>query len=147
MAPPIDKRVEDEVAALGGLNIESLRLSWRKRFGVAPPALRSGDLLRRCYAERLQVAAYGRDPDVERQLAKLLRNRARGAPVKAQPPVVSEGAVFLREYEGRTYRVEKRKEGYAWDGRIWDNLSQIAREITGVRWNGPRFFGLRAAKP
>ena len=59
MAPAIDERVEKEVAALGGLNIENLRMSWRKQFGVDPPALRSGDLLRRCYAERRQVVAYG----------------------------------------------------------------------------------------
>lgn len=100
--------------------------------------------MRRCFAEKLQVAAYGQDREVERELDRLVRAQARGAPLRREPPKVAEGVVFLREYEGRSYRVEKRPDGYAWNGRTWRSLSQIAREITGVRWNGPRFFGLRA---
>ena len=52
--------------------------------------------------------------------------------------------MFVREYEGVAHRVEATADGFRWQGRAWKSLSQIAREITGVRWNGPRFFGLRA---
>ena len=143
MAAATTSGVEAEVAALAGLNIDQMRTLWRGRFGPPPP-LRSADFMRRCFAERVQIAAYGQDREVERELDRLVRAHARGASLKREPPKVTEGAVFIREYEGRTYRVEKRPDGYAWDGRMWRSLSEVAREITGVRWNGPRFFGLRA---
>ena len=134
-----------EIRALETLNIEELRQAWRNRFG-APPPLRSGDMMRRCLAEKLQIAALGRDVELDRELDRLVRSHARGVSLRRQPARIVEGAVLIREYEGRTYRVETRNDGFAWNGRTWRSLSEIAREITGVRWNGPRFFGLRPAK-
>jgi hypothetical protein len=53
--------------------------------------------------------------------------------------------VLTREWLGVTHRVEVAEGGFIHDGRRWTSLSEIARSITGTRWNGPRFFGLRAA--
>ncbi|WP_229583444.1 DUF2924 domain-containing protein [Paracoccus sp. S-4012] len=48
---------------------------------------------------------------------------------------------MLREWNGTTHVVEIGDDKYRWDGRNWDSLSAIAREITGAHWSGPRFFG------
>jgi hypothetical protein len=135
-------RVADEVAALAGLNIDDLRSIWRRRFGTPPP-LRSGDVMRRCLAEKIQLTAFGGDAELEARLAALVRAHRRGKPPAAARAKVGRGAVLFREYAGETHRVEALEGGFLWRGRTWRSLSEIAREITGSRWNGPRFFGLR----
>jgi len=49
----------------------------------------------------------------------------------------------MREWNAQTYRVMVVEKGFAWNGRIYDSLSNVAFSITGTHWNGPRFFGLR----
>lgn len=137
-----DTQVTADVAALGDLNIDGLRDVWRRRFG-APPPIRSGDILRRCLAERIQLEAFGEDGDLERELAALARAYRRGKAPAPTRPTVSRGAVLTREYAGEIHRVEALEQGFEWRGKTWRSLSEIAREITGARWNGPRFFGLR----
>jgi hypothetical protein len=137
------ERVADEVRALEVMNIDALRLEWRRRFQETPPAMRAADLLRRCLADRLQTQALGGDPDLERRLAALVRAHGRGQSPTAARPRLRPGTVLAREHEGRTHRVEVGERSFSYDGKTWKSLSQIARAITGVRWNGPRFFGLR----
>jgi hypothetical protein len=55
--------------------------------------------------------------------------------------------VLVREWEGVLHHVVALDEGFAWNGITYRSLSQVARAITGTRWNGPRFFGLREAAP
>src|SRR4029079_6609194 len=57
------------------------------------------------------------------------------------------GTVLTREWNGHVHRVMVTKDGFAWEGRIYDSLSMIACAITSTRWNGPRFFGLRDKTP
>lgn len=132
----------DDLAQLETLDLDGLRAEWRRRFGPPPP-LRSTDVMRRCLAEKMQMAEVGEDPELERELARLARDYRRGRNVTSSKPSVAAGVVIVREYAGQTHRVEACADGFVWQGRTWKSLSQIAREITGVRWNGPRFFGLR----
>ena len=136
--------VAAEVASLQGLNIDQLRAVWLARFG-APPYLRSGDVLRRCLAQRIQLQAYGGDPALDQQIRALVANYRRSGAVRIAKSKLRTGAVLLREHQGRTHRVEVLAKGFLWEGRTMRSLSEIAREITGVRWNGPLFFGLRPA--
>ncbi len=53
------------------------------------------------------------------------------------------GTVFGREWNGRMHRVAVLADGFAWNGKTYPSLSKVAFEITGTRWNGPKFFGLR----
>jgi hypothetical protein len=53
------------------------------------------------------------------------------------------GTMLTREWNGQNHRVTVVNEGFAWEGRTYDSLSKIAFAITGTKWNGPRFFGLR----
>lgn len=63
--------------------------------------------------------------------------------MRAPGPVLTPGVRITREYRGRRCDVEVLADGFLYEGQAYDSLSEIAREITGVRWNGPRFFGLR----
>ena len=56
---------------------------------------------------------------------------------------VRSGTILTREWNAQTHRVMVVKEGFAWEGATYDSLSKIAFAITGTKWNGPRFFGLR----
>jgi len=57
--------------------------------------------------------------------------------------VFRPGTILVREHQDKTHRVEVLEQGFRWEGETYASLSVIARAITGVRWNGPRFFGLR----
>ena len=56
---------------------------------------------------------------------------------------VRPGTMLAREWNGRIHRVAVLADGFAWSGKTYPSLSKIAQAITGTRWNGPRFFGLR----
>ena len=59
---------------------------------------------------------------------------------------LSPGTVLTREWEGQHHRVMVLDGGFAWEGRTYRSLSEIAKAMTGTKWNGPRFFGLRDKK-
>ena len=123
-----------EVRALEGLDLEALRAEWRRRYGE-PPRLRSTDLLARMLAWRIQEAWFG---GLTPETLKLLGQR--GA---AGGPTLAPGMRLEREWRGRLQTVEVVELGFRWEGRVYSSLSKVAFAITGVKWNGPRFFGLR----
>ena len=85
----------------------------------------------------------GVDADLRRDLDRLVRNYQAGRPLAPLGPRLGAGVLLVREWQGKTHRVEVTADGYAWNGQQFTSLSVIARAITGSRWNGPRFFGLR----
>lgn len=121
--------------ALGAMSLPELRDEWRHRFG-APPRLRSADLVRRCLAWLIQTDAWG---GIDAPLRRRLRGQA------STGDEVDPGTRIVREWQGQRHEVEKVDDGYLYAGRRWSSLSAIALEITGTRWNGPKFFGLRNA--
>jgi len=123
-----------EVRALARLDLEGLRQAWRDAFGE-PPATRSVELLRLCLAWRLQAGEHG-------GLDAGLRRRLRDASAPASPPL-GEGARILKEWGGVLHQVDRTAEGFLWEGRTYPSLSKVAEVMTGVKRNGPRFFGLR----
>ena len=127
-----------DVARLDGLGLEALRGEWRSRYG-APPALRSPELLAMMLAWRIQAEAEGGlDAETRRALRRPVATASRAAP---QP---SAGTKLTREWQGVRHEVTAVSEGgFLYRGERFRSLSQVARAITGTRWNGPRFFGLR----
>jgi hypothetical protein len=117
------------------MSLVELRGVWAERYGD-PPALRSADLLRRMLAWKIQVADNG---GLDTELRRALRQR------EAPAPTLPIGTRAAREWRGVRHEVEFVDGGVRHDGKVYESLSAVAREITGVRWNGPRFFGLRAA--
>ena len=124
-----------EVQALEGMDLEGLRSEWRRRYG-APPKLRSVDLLRLSLAWRIQSAAFG-------GLDAAARRRLRDQGGVGRSDHVSQGARIVKDWRGRSIVVERTAEGYLWEGKRFASLSAAALAITGVKRNGPLFFGLR----
>jgi hypothetical protein len=98
-------------------------------------------------AYRLQVDRLG---DLDDESRRLLDRS--GSPEKAGQKAahlvrhtmdVRPGTSLGREWNGRMQRVAVLAEGFAWNGKTYSSLSKVAFAITGTRWNGPRFFGLR----
>ena len=126
--------IETQVRSLEQMNLKALRDFWQERWG-SPPKLRSVELLRLIMAWRVQAAAEG-------GLSAEVRARLRS---KYMPrvPTPPAGTRLTREYRGVPYTAVVGEWGIEYAGRTYGSLSEVAREITGTRWNGPRFFGLR----
>jgi hypothetical protein len=119
------------------MNINELRSLWREREGREPPSGFSRDLLARALAYAIQEEQLG---GLSKELKKLLTS----PDVQADPPRrIKPGSVIVREYAGARHEVFVVADGFSWQGKTYPSLSAIAKEITGTRWNGPRFFGLR----
>lgn len=113
---------------------------WRQIFDSDPPRNASARFLARALGHALQVREAG---DVPARMLKALQRVAEGKmPVAGSAAALRPGVCLMREWNGRTYRVEVVAGGFAMDGRTWRSLSAIARHITGARWSGPRFFGI-----
>jgi hypothetical protein len=141
--------IEKDLAELSKAPIAQLRLRWKAVFRTEPPAAFGPDLLRRSIAQRVQEQHYGGlSASVQRhlnQIAKAIANKPSGR--IELPKRIKSGAVLIRTWKDKSHRVMVLDDGFAFEGRVYDSLSEIAREITGTRWNGPKFFGLRPAKP
>ena len=104
-----------------------------------PPRLRA-ETLRRLLAYEVQARALGGLSARER---RAFRSIATGrSSSSAGAASASPGTHLVREWNGRTYRVEVTEEGYVLDGTTYRSLSAVAKRITGTAWSGPRFFGL-----
>ena len=151
--PANDSRVvalENEIAHLRGLDLGGLRARWRSLTGRAAPSHLPKTLLLRVLAYRVQAAALG---DVDKPTIRLLDRIADEALAgkRVEVPVpdragLKPGTVLVREWEGTPERVMVLADGFAWNGGTYPSLSKVARAITGTRWDGPRFFGLRDQK-
>lgn len=157
-SPGEGERLIAEIQGLAGLDLQELRTRWRRLLRSQPPAHLTRPLLLRLLAYKLQARAYG---DLDRETVRYLeriertrldqRRREEGSRTKALasvPPVpirraLKPGTLLVREYGGQMHRVTAVADGFAWNGVTYTSLSEIARLITGTRWNGPRFFGLR----
>jgi hypothetical protein len=101
----------------------------------------------RILAYRIQASALG---DLDRDCQRLLdhaavsdANRKHGVELRPVSVTLQQGTILSREWNGRIERVTVVAEGFAWNGKTYPSLSKAAFAITGTRWNGPRFFGLR----
>ena len=147
MSKATEEQIEIEIARLATMPIAELRVRWRVEFKAEPPKAFGPDLLRRNLAQKIQEDAFGGLPVAARRLlTQLIAQGAKNAGKIVLPRRIKPGAILVREWKGKTHRITALKEGFAFDGKPYSSLSVIARLITGARWNGPRFFGLRNDK-
>jgi hypothetical protein len=141
--------IENDLVGLSRAPIKQLRKRWRAVFRTEPPAAFGPDLLRRSIAQRLQEQHYGGlSASAQRQLNQIVKAIANKPSGRIElPRRIKSGSVLVRTWKDKSHRVMVLDEGLAFEGRTYASLSEIAREITGTRWNGPKFFGLREAKP
>jgi hypothetical protein len=137
--------IEDELDRLATTRIVPLRARYRELFRVEPPKAFGPDLLRRSIAQRIQEKAYGGLPAETRRLLEQLVKVALAKPNGRLelPRRIKPGSELVRTWKGKSYRVTVMAKGFAYDGKPFASLSEIASKITGTNWNGPRFFGLR----
>jgi hypothetical protein len=142
--------VEEEIAHLRGLDLKGLRSRWQSVFGGTAPAHLTRHLLFAVIAYRIQADRFG-DLDhatrqvLDRTVAKEAETgmTARLAEFDQRRTELTPGTVLVREWDRQSQRVMVMADGFAWNGQTYDSLSKVAFAITGTKWNGPRFFGLR----
>ena len=147
MIPAIPKeRVLGRLAALSGASMGDLKEQWRALFGAEPPPY-SRKFLESRLAYRIQELAYGGlKPETVARLDAFAeqidgKNITLRRIRQEQRPIT--GTRLLREWQGVEHVVTVQREGFEWQGRPYQSLSAIARAISGTRWNGWTFFGLR----
>ena len=143
------RTIEDEIAHLRELDLTGLRARWKNEVGRPAPKHLTRYLLFRILAYKCQADRLG---DLDAETRKVLE-RASGN--DARPSVLSNklagldqrrfapppGTVLVREWDRKSHRVMVMPDGFAWNGRTFESLSQVAFAITRTKWNGPRFFG------
>lgn len=141
-----DPAVEAELDRLATAPIVELRKRYKELFRTEPPNAFGPDLLRRSIAQRIQEKAYGGLPcPAKRLLDQLVKAMAAKPNGKLDlPRRIKPGSELVRTWKGKTYRVVVRSDGFAYNGKTYAGLSEIASLIAGTNWNGPRFFGLRS---
>jgi len=142
--------VEHEIAHLRDLDLKGLRSRWQSMFKRPPPIHLPRQLLFAIAAYRIQADRFG---DLDHETRKVLDRTdakdtgtvmsARLASLDQKRTELSPGTVLVREWDRQSQRVMVMADGFAWNGQTYDSLSKVAFAITGTKWNGPRFFGLR----
>ena len=142
--------ISDEIAHLRGLDLKGLRLRWQSVFQRLPPDHLPRHLLFAIIAYRVQADRLG---DLDHETKQILdRTDAKDTGTTVSSRLVSfdqkrteltPGTVLVREWDRQSQRVMVMADGFAWNGQTYDSLSKVAFAITGTKWNGPRFFGMR----
>lgn len=150
LAPTQSAPIGDLISFLSEASLEDLRQRWCAihRGAVIPKGL-SRDLMIRAIVWNEQSDRYGGlASESERLLEKMARQLATSGTLEIERSVRPKtGTRIIREWRGRTYVVEVADDGFVHDGAKYASLSHVARAITGTRWSGPRFFGLKHTDP
>jgi hypothetical protein len=145
-APGLDRdALTAEIAGLSEASIKDLRERWKAMYGKALSQEIGRSFLIRAIAYLLQEKAFGGlKPSTQRLLAEFASDGANGSALAASPSrIVQPGAVLVREWRGISHQVSVLEKGFRFRGKHYRSLSEVAREITGTRWSGPLFFGLK----
>ena len=125
------------LAELETLSSDALRQRWRSLVGSPAPRI-SPKMLRLALAWEIQARA---SAGLARTVSQTLDQLGRG---QTRTQAATPGMRLVREWQGRVHVVTVDDDGIIrWDAREWRSLSQVARAITGTRWSGPAFFGLK----
>lgn len=138
-APNATGKGRHNIAGLADLSRNELVLLWNEELDAKVPNGMSRPMVLRILAWELQARECGGlSPSLRRELNRVLDGASGNDTVRKAKP----GARLVREWNGEAHIVEVFEGGFTWNGRAYKSLSAIARDITGTRWSGPRFFGL-----
>ncbi len=134
-----------DLNSLQTLSTKDVLKLWKEVVGSPPPCLTSREFLVAMVAWHQQAKRSG---GLSHQTQRALKGfqKGRAGKMSVRPTMASPlpvGTVLLKTYQGARYPVTVQAEGFVFEGTVYGNLSEIARRITGTRWNGPAFFGLR----
>ena len=142
---------KDEIgkfAGLENLSLKDIRKRWSRLFNASVPSGLSRDLMVRGIVYKIQEKAHGGLSQATKRKLNTIAKKIDGDDRSELDtgPALKPGAKLIREWQARTYTVPVLDDGFEYNGKRYGSLSMIAREITGVRWSGPRFFGLKKGK-
>ena len=131
---------------IAGWSLDELRAEWRARLSAPLPSVRSRDLVARALAYELQARAFGGMPIASRRrMAELARQYARDPSFSPLPRApLKAGSSLIRDWRGQRHEVRVLDDGFSYQGNPVRSLSEAAFLITGTKWNGYAFFGLKA---
>ncbi|MBL8688954.1 MAG: DUF2924 domain-containing protein [Rhodospirillaceae bacterium] len=137
--------VNELLSRIERADLAELRALWIRELGEPLPACGNRLYLRLTLAWRVQVAADVRKSKrVTQRLDRLAEKQAVHSNLRGLPaPAMPRGTELIREWQGTKHRVLIVSDGFIYQGDRYASLSVIARKITGTRWSGPRFFGLK----
>jgi hypothetical protein len=141
--------LDEEIANLPALSKAELLTKWRERLKQPPPSHLNKPILVPLLAYRLQEQVYGGlKPAYKRRLRELAEsfNLNRAATAVSSSARIKPGTRLIRQWDGQTHHVTVAEEGFEYKGERYKSLSEIARLITGTRWSGPLFFGLKRSQ-
>jgi Protein of unknown function (DUF2924) len=141
------EKLAQELKDLGTRGDDELKERWRKLYETEPPRKIHRSLLLAAIAYRMQENALGRlKPSARRHLMRVAGNAEDGRQPLNYPSLGPKpGTVLVRDWGGVTHQVRVLEGGILFRGKPYKSLSEVARVITGARWSGPLFFGLKAA--
>jgi hypothetical protein len=136
--------LEAKLKLLDELPRSELKKGWESLFGTSCPPRMSRTFLVRALAHRLQEGVHGGlDRATQRRLDRAAADLKAGRAIVSAAPTIRPGTRLLREWQGTVHEVIVLEKGVQYRDQTWPSLSAVAREITGTRWSGPRFFGLK----
>jgi Protein of unknown function (DUF2924) len=143
------EKLANELAGLERLSGEKLNQHFKIMYRADPPPRMRRALLIQALAYRLQEKALGGlKPATRRLLASAADDAAaRRTMPEARERKIKPGTILLREWHGVQHRLTVLEDGVQFGGQRYRSLSEVARKITGSRWSGPLFFGLKSAGP
>ena len=139
-------RVATELARLLQMDRKQLLIKWQAELRQPPPAHLRRQILLPLLAYKLQEQAYGGlKLEVKRQLRQLAGRleSSRGKAQMARLTRLKPGTRLVRTWKGEAHHVTVAEQGFEYKDQRYKSLSEIARLITGTRWSGPLFFGLK----
>jgi hypothetical protein len=147
-AARLSAELHAKLAMIARMDAERLRSEWRRWYRALPPSRLGRELLLLGVAWKVQEQLHGGlGAGTTRRLAELAATMSDGGDlVRSRAIRLRQGARLVREWQGQIITVLVLEDGFEWQGRRWRSLSMIAREITGTRWSGPRFFGIDKKK-
>ncbi len=145
----LDQTVLARLSALKGKSVKELKADWQALYGEPAPN-NSRIFLEIRLGYRIQELTLGGIDRETRRMLDLLADEVEGLAHRknqiADPRNPVAGTRLVREWNGVEHTVTVLADGFEWQGRKYKSLSAIARDITGTRWNGYRYFGLRERK-
>jgi hypothetical protein len=135
----------NQLALLPRMGKAQLLALWKQLLRIPPPRQVRRDLIVRLLAYQMQEQAYGGlSPAPRKRLSDLARKfEANPNAELSGAPRIKPGTRLIRDWRGQSHRVTVLDNGYEYAGKRYSSLSKVARLITGTRWSGPLFFGLR----
>jgi len=151
-----DTTIAQQIEELRGLSTPALRERFEQLYGYPPRLKHPKWLFKRC-AWKVQEQHYGGlSPAAQEKLEQLItqvkfplgrRRTCSGRIAPATQTVLPRGVTITRHYKGTEILVTVVEGGFAWDGVVYRSLTEVARAVTGSKWNGRLFFKLTKRRP